>query len=113
MPKNRLSVTVDADLIAAIDTIAEQANENRSECVERLLAQSIGDDDSGLVEFLKIRGPLNQVRDWMRHEDFFNEADKVEAEDGPVELVFRVTQKQWDGYMAKHGVKGRKKGKGK
>ena len=98
MSKKKISVTIEADLVDAIDALASTERQNRSELIEQLLSKSIGQDGSGLIEFFRLSGPPSLVEGWMNQAtDMFTDA---KPEDGPVELVLRVTQKQWDRYMS-------------
>ncbi len=64
MPKTRISITVETDLLAQIDERANERNENRSQCIERMCMRMVGDTTNqraDKVEFFKLAGPLSFV----------------------------------------------------
>lgn len=100
MAKKQLSLTIDSEIVDRIDQIAKERNQNRSECIERILEHALGDDGSGLVEFFRIKAPVDEIIHWMRTADVFKDKHKIpEGEDGLTELVLRVTRRQMKLYL--------------
>jgi hypothetical protein len=50
MNKDRITITVDADLLRRIDAVAGKRNEARSAMIERLLAQAIKEEEQFIAD---------------------------------------------------------------
>lgn len=97
MSKQKVSLTLDEALVGAIDAMAKEANEKRSQCIERLLIEATS--HSGWVEFLRLRGLPSDIKGAMDTGGWHNH-------DGPIEVIFRQTAKdhaKWEKQSRKRG----------
>lgn len=96
MAKQKLSITVDANLVDAVDRMAKDRDINRSECIERLLAEALG--DTGWWEFIRLRSLPSEIKRWMAH-------STLSDDDGPCEMVLRVTAEEKREWLEKRSGK--------
>lgn len=57
-PKERITVTIDVELLAKVDGLAERRGETRSALVERVVGYAIDEYDE---EMQRLESPLNQI----------------------------------------------------
>ncbi len=70
MAKEKISITVDRELLQKIDELCKEKGENRSEAFERLCARGLQVEGSllpdGFVEFIRACGPMPIIRQFLK-----------------------------------------------
>ena len=64
MPKSRITITVEDDVLEQIDRLAETRKQNRSQCIESLCASAMDQGKpatGGMMEMWAFRGPTTAV----------------------------------------------------
>jgi hypothetical protein len=100
MSKIKTSISLDEKLVAALDKQAKADGISRSELIERMCRRSL--DDEPKVEFFRMHGMPTQLVPALS-------AMSWHDEDGPVELVIRVSNSDWDAWRRNRTSQGRSK----
>jgi hypothetical protein len=100
MAKVKTSITLDEQLVAHLDRQAQAYHISRSELIERLCRSSLEEEPK--VEFFRLIGMPTKMASALK-------AFHWHDDDGPVELVVRVSRPQWEQWDRKYTAAARKK----
>jgi hypothetical protein len=108
MAKQKVSVTIEEDLVAGIDALAAKAGENRSEVVERLCKAGVEQErliQGEKIEYYRVVGPLRMLKKVMAANFPWDEGDEL------IELVLRMGADEYRASLKGQSQRHRKEGK--
>ncbi len=108
MAKDKISITVDRELLERVEAICNATGESRSAALERLLTRGLDVEGSLLgpdrfVEFFRLHAPMHVVKDVV-----VQLAER--ADNGLVEMVLRMNAAEQKTLFAQRAAEREKKG---
>jgi hypothetical protein len=104
MPKIKISISIEEDVLTQIDKLAAERKQNRSECIESLCSAAMASPTpDGMIEFMKFSGPATELYA-MLGERWSNIRDRADFCDTRIDIVVRADAKdyaEWGKAMSK------------